>query len=161
MSKTHYVIKFGSKASGETPHGQKDTFPLENASLGYGKRTFNGIGDRRGDTTMNTTYFTILDHDDTSFDQDIAQKLRAYLTDLVTKQMKPDTITIMEVTTTDDSANYKINSSIEHPEALIGEENGVFTIVSDSATLSTIPEGGKDATNKTALDFKNRRVNAK
>jgi hypothetical protein len=161
MSKTHYVIKFGAKASSETPYGQKDTFPLENGSLAYGRRTFNGIGDRKGETAMNTTYFSVLDNNDTSFDQDIAQQLRAYLTQLVTTNMKPDTITILEVVTTDDSSNYKINSSIEHPEALIGEEDGVFTIVSDAATLSTIPEGGKEATNKTALDFKNRRVNAK
>lgn len=161
MSKMHYVIKFNAKGSGETPFGQKDTFPLENANLAYGRRTFNGIGDRKGETTMNTSYFTILDGDDTSFDQHIAQQLRAYLTELVTTNMKPDTITIMEVATTDDSSNYKINRSIEHPEALIGEDGGVFTIVSDSATLSTIPEGGEEATNKTALDFKNRRVNAK
>ena len=161
INMANYVITFGKQKSGETPYGQKDAYPLSGANLGYGHRTYSGIGDKRGRTEMDTTYFGLLDKEETTFDQKMIQDLESYIRTLVTSKMDPDTITVMEVTTSDDSANYKINSSIEHTEALIGESNGAFIITSDTATLSTIPNGSDEATNKTELDFKNRRINGK
>ena len=157
----NYVITFSKQKSGETPYGQKDAYPLAGAILGYGHRTYSGIGDKRGQTEMDTTYFGLLNKEETNFDQKMIQELESYIRNLVTSKMDPDTITVMEITTSDDSANYKINGSIEHTEALIGEIDGAYIITSDKATLSTIPNGSDEATNKTELDFKNRRVNVK
>ncbi len=161
MSEIHSVIKFGSKASGITPYGQKDCFPLYGAKLAYGVRTYAGAGDRKGGTDIDTSYFMPLDQNDTQFDQDVVQTLNAHLTQFLTTKMAEDTVTVYEITTSDDSANYKINRSVEHPKAVIGQHSNGFIIISDEATLSTIPEGGKEATNKIKIDFKNRQVNGK
>lgn len=162
MSTTHYLVSFKAKQSSESPYGQKGAYPISGADLAYGYRSFSGIGDKKGETCIDTSYFGLLDKEHTHFDQDIIQELEAYVRKLTTTKMAPDTITLLEITTSDDSANYKVNASAEHPEALIGINNGGGLIItSDKATLSTIPEGGTEATFKTEIDFKNRRVNGK
>ena len=161
MSKLHYVIKFNSKQSSINPYGQKGTYPLSSVQFAYGVRSFNGMGDRKGETIIDTTYFTLNELNNSEFDQVVLQDLQAYIDQLLTTKMAPDTITVYEIATSDDSANYKIVRQVEHPEALIGDAREGYVIVSDKATLSTIPVGGKDATYKTAIDFKNRQVNAK
>lgn len=164
MSMIYKVIKFNSKGSGLTYVGQKDVYPLSDASLGYGYSASGGVGDNVGHIALETSYFLPHPNTDTSpgIDQQALFDLNAHLLDLVTKKMSADTITIMEVTTTDDPANFKVISQIEHPSALVRvseRNNSWYVINSDDATLSTIPSGGTDATNKTKLDYKNKQVN--
>ena len=89
-------------------------------------------------------------------------ELEAYLRDLLTKKMKADKITIMEVTTSDDSSTYKVNAKVEHPAALIAVADGqpgYIQVVSNDASVSNIDKAGGEATYVTSLDFVNRLVN--
>lgn len=156
-----FVIKFAAKGSGKVFMGQKDVYPLAGASMARGHRTFNGTGDKRGSTTIEGSSFALLPLGTTNIDQELVQSVDAYVNGLVTTKMKPDTITIMEITTSDDSSNYKIMSSVEHDNALVGQSGEYFTIQSETATVSTIPEGGEQPTQKTELDFVNLRINGK
>lgn len=161
MSQIHYVIGFGKQKSGEKPYGQKDYYPLAHATLALGERMYTGFGDRKGETRIETSFFATLDPNHTEFDQDMLQNLDHYLLSLVTNKMDPDTVTLLEVTTSDDSASYKINRKVEHPNAVIGKHGDHYIVISDEATISTIEKAGDQATFQTKVDFKNRQVNGK
>lgn len=159
-----YVIKFNSKPSGYSPCGQKDAFAIASASLAYANTAYGSAGDKAGSTVMDTSYFTLYEPEDknTGYDQKMLEDLYAYITQITTTKMSPDTITLMEVTTTGDSGQYKINSSAEHEQALVGISNrGGLIVTSDKAKSSTIPEGGEQANFRTEIDFQNRRINPK
>jgi len=163
MAKVYNVIKFNAKPSGLTYLGQKDVFPLEDCMMGYGHSASHGVGDTVGHIELETSYFSPYDSTSTypGIDQTALANLNAYLLELTTKKMPPDTITLMQITTTDDPANFKILKKIEHPDALVRVSGSSYVINSDQATISTIPAGGTDANFVTSLDYKNKRVNGK
>ena len=160
MSEILYAIKFNAKASGKDYLGQSGVFPIQYASLADGHRAYAGIGDLKGETKISTSYFQLYDPEASHVEQSLVRDLAAYVRTLVTTKMTADTITIMEITTRDDASSYNIERSVEHSQALVGvSEADTFIIVSPEATLSTIPEGGTEATAKTKIDFVNFRVN--
>ena len=161
MAKVYYVIQFNANPSGLTYLGQKDVFPLEDCMMGYGHAASHGVGDTVGHIELETSYFSPYSSTDTypGIDQTALISLNAYLLELTTKKMTPDTITLMEITTTDDPANFSILKKIEHPNALVRVSGSSYVINSDTATLSTIPSGGTDANFVTSLDYKNKQVN--
>lgn len=165
MSDIYHLVKFGKKASGVNPYGQKDAFYLANANMGYGKRIYEGAGDKFGHVEMDTSYFQIyMPHlvDHSHIDENVVQDLAGYLQQQITNKMDPDTITLYEVTVSDDTKSFNINRQMEHTNAIVGAVSGrsdVFIITSDTATLSTKAKGDDQATYRTALDFKNRQIN--
>lgn len=163
MSEINYVILIDSKKSSISPYGQKDAYPIAHGQLGYGERSYSGAGDKQGQTVMDTSYLTPYKNPPSHIDQTVVDELNGYLLQQVTNKMNPDKITVLEITTSDDSASYKIKRKIEHDKALIGSiDNGdAYIITSDKAILSTIPAGGTDATYQTQLDYKNRQINGK
>lgn len=162
MSEVHYVVKFGKQKSGEAPYGQKDAYPIRLAVLAEGYRAFRAAGDTKGETVIETSYFALFDSSYAHFSHDMLEDLEAYMNKITTTKMERDTISLLEIATNEDSGNYKIIRAVEHPEALIGrQENDSYIITSDKATLSTIDKARGEATFKTEIDFKNRRVNGK
>ena len=162
MAETYYAVKFGAKGSGKEYLGQKDVFPVEFASFADGFRCYGGDCDLKGATKFSSSYFKLHHGNTAHIDQALINDLSAYTRKLVTTGAQPDIITLYKIVTDNDPGNYKVFSSIEHSHAQIGKEDeDVFRIVSPEATLSTIPEGGEQPTEKTKLDFVNYRVNGK
>ena len=161
---TKYVIKFDAHPSSASPYGQDGTYPIKSASFAYGERGYNDFSDTKGHINMDTSYFTAWDPLEMTTSADVAVELDHYLLTAVTSTFttKP-TVTILELTppSNDSSTNYNINKMVVHADALIGKNQGVFMIVSNSAILSTIEPSSGSCTYQTTLDFKNRQVNGK
>lgn len=161
MSKKCYVISFKNQPSGESPYGQKGAYPLESAQLASGHNVSSGPGDKFAEVDIDHTYiFPFTEMDSKATHHNLVMNLKAIIHKQTTTKNEPDTITVSEVAAMDDANNYKVTSFVEHPKAVVRyDKNRHLVINSDTATVATIPVDGQDPTEKTELDFVNRRVN--
>ena len=162
-SSQYYAIIINGQKSSESPYGQKGAYPLAHAKLAYGRNVSSGPGDLHGSVEIDHTYIAPFSNNDSgATHHKLVADLNAIIHKETTNKTKRDTITVLEIASTDDAGNYKIMSSAEHPEAFLRyDRSGNLVIDSDKVTVATIPLNGENATEKTEIDFKNRRVNGK
>jgi hypothetical protein len=159
----YYAVVIDGQKSSESPYGQKGAYPIAHADLAYGRNVSSGAGDLHGGVEIDHSYITLFTSKDShATHHELVANLQAIVYKETTNKTKRDKITILEIAATDDAQNYKVMRSAEHPAAWFRyDRHSNLVVDSDKATIATIPLKGESATEKTELDFKNRRVNGK